>query len=229
MVTNAGGGYSRWNNLSVTRWKEDTTCDDWGTFCYIRDVATGEYWSTTFQPTQVKTEHFKVIFSEGRAEFHCCNLKYDMHTDIAVSPEHDVELRRTKITNNSLEQRTIDITSFAEVVLASSAADALHPAFSNLFVQTEIVEDQFAILCTRRARSEEENNPCMLHMMTVHGVPVDAISYETSRRQFIGRERNIKNPRAMDREVVDLSDGAGAVLDPVVCALASRLRPGSLQ
>ena len=216
MVTNAGGGYSRWKNLSVTRWKEDTTCDDWGTFCYIRDLATGEYWSTTFQPTQVKTEHFKVIFSEGRAEFHCRNLNYDVHTDIAVSPEHDVELRRTKITNNSLEQRTIDMTSFAEVVLASCAADALHPAFSNLFVQTEIVEDQFAILCTRRARSEEENTPCMLHMMTVHGVPVDAISYETSRRQFIGRERTIKNPRAMDREVFDLSDSAGAVLDPVV-------------
>ena len=216
MVTNAGGGYSRWNNLSVTRWKEDTTCDDWGTFCYIRDLATGEYWSTTFQPTLVKTENFKVIFSEGRAEFHGRNLQYDMHTDIAVSPEHDVELRRTKIMNTSLEQRTIDMTSFAEVVLAPSASDALHPAFSNLFVQTEIVEEQLAILCTRRTRSEEEKSPCMLHMMSVHGVPVDAVSYETNRRQFIGRERSTKNPRAMDRAVVNLSGSAGSVLDPVV-------------
>lgn len=227
MVTNAGGGYSRWNGLSITRWREDPTCDDWGTFCYIRDLFSGEFWSTTHQPTLAKSEQFKVIFSEGRAEFHCRNHQYETHTDIAVSPEHDIELRRTKITNNSLVRRAIDVTSFAEVVLASAASDALHPAFSNLFIQTEIIEDQQAILCTRRARSEEEEHPCMLHMMTVHGGQIEDISYETDRRQFIGRERTPRNPRAMDRDVLDLSGRAGPVLDPVV-AVRSRiyLAPG---
>jgi cyclic beta-1,2-glucan synthetase len=45
MLTNAGGGYSRWKDLAVTRWREDGTCDNWGTFCYIRDVASGNFWS----------------------------------------------------------------------------------------------------------------------------------------------------------------------------------------
>ena len=50
MVTNAGGGYSRWKDLAVTRWREDATCDNWGTFVYLRDVASGEFWSAAHQP-----------------------------------------------------------------------------------------------------------------------------------------------------------------------------------
>ena len=69
MVTNAGGGYSRWNDIAVTRWREDGTCDNWGSFCYIRDVSSGEFWSTAYQPTLAQPKYYEVIFSEGRAEF----------------------------------------------------------------------------------------------------------------------------------------------------------------
>ena len=69
MITNAGGGYSRWKDLAVTRWREDSTCDNWGTFCYIRDVASGEFWSTAYQPTLKRSKRYEAIFSEGRAEF----------------------------------------------------------------------------------------------------------------------------------------------------------------
>jgi len=69
MVTNAGGGYSRWKNLAVTRWREDSTCDNWGMFCYIRDVASGDIWSTAYQPTRKGSEKYEAIFSEARAEF----------------------------------------------------------------------------------------------------------------------------------------------------------------
>ncbi|HUX21103.1 MAG TPA: glucoamylase family protein, partial [Spirochaetia bacterium] len=69
MVTNAGGGYSRWNGLAVTRWVEDTTQDNWGSFLYIRDVQSGEVWSNTFQPTLITPDRYEAIFSEGRAEF----------------------------------------------------------------------------------------------------------------------------------------------------------------
>ncbi len=57
MVTNSGGGYSRWKDIAVTRWREDVTRDNWGTFCYIRDVENGIYWSTTFQPTLQRIEN----------------------------------------------------------------------------------------------------------------------------------------------------------------------------
>ncbi len=153
MITNAGGGYSRWKNIDVTRWREDATCDNWGTFCYLRDVTSGECWSTTYQPTLKRTEMYEAIFSEARAEFRCRQHDLDTHTEIAVSPEDDIEMRRVTITNRGRSRRVIDVTSYAEVVLASPAADALHPAFSNLFVQTEILRHRQAILCTRRPRS----------------------------------------------------------------------------
>ena len=154
MITNAGGGYSRWKDISVTRWREDSTCDNWGSFCYIRDVTTGEFWSTAFQPTLKQTENYEAIFSEARAEFRCRKNGLDMHTEIAVSPEDDIELRRLTIANRSWTRRTIDVTSYAEVVLTSPAADALHAAYSNLFVQTEIILQRQALLCTRRPRSQ---------------------------------------------------------------------------
>jgi len=221
MITNAGGGYSRWNDIAVTRWREDTTCDNWGTFCYVRDTTSGEFWSTAFQPTLKQRKTYEAIFWEGRAEFRSGGRVYDMHTEIAVSPEDDIELRRVTITNRSRTRRTIDVTSYAEVVLASAAADTLHPAFSNLFVQTEIVPERQAILCTRRPRSRDEQAPWMFHLMAVHGADTGGVSYETDRMRFIGRGNTVANPQAMSGPSA-LSGSQGSVLDPIV-AIRSRI------
>ncbi len=214
MVTNAGGGYSRWKDLAVTRWREDATCDNWGTFCYLRDVASGEFWSTAHQPTLKRAESYAAIFSEGRAEFRRRDHDFDTHTEIVVSPEDDIELRRIHITNRFRTRRTIDVTSYAEVVLAPAAAEALHPAFSNLFVQTEIIDPRRAILCTRRPRSLDEPAPWMFHLMAVHGADIGEISYETDRMRFIGRGNTVAAPQALNRSAA-LSGSQGSVLDPI--------------
>jgi len=231
MITNAGGGYSRWRDLAVTRWREDGTCDNWGTFCYLREIgggrsgaSVGKPWSTAYQPTLKKPESYEAIFSEGRAEFRRRDAVvgesagsgyFETHTDIVVSPEDDIELRRMRITNRSRLRREIEITSYAEVVIAPTASDELHPAFSNLFVQTEILPERHAIFCTRRPRSQDEPTPWMLHLMTVHGAEVDKVSYETDRLRFVGRGRSSAAPLAMSDSGV-LSGAEGSVLDPVV-------------
>ncbi len=215
VVSNAGGGYSRWKDMAVTRWREDTTRDPWGTFCYIRDVATGRSWSSAYQPTGKHLEHYEAIFSEAKVEFRCREGELEAHTEIAVSPEDDIELRRITLTNRARKRRVIEITSYAEVVLASSAADDLHPAFSNLFLQTEILDQRRAILCTRRPRSLNEQPPWMLHLMVVHGADVGTVSYETDRMRFIGRGRTAANPAALSGPAL-LSGSQGSVIDPVV-------------
>jgi cellobiose phosphorylase len=215
MITNAGGGYSCWNNIAVTRWREDFACDNWGTFCYIRDTESGEYWSTAYQPVLKRLQGYEAIFSEARAEFRCHNPNFETHTEISVSPEDDIELRRIHITNRSRVRRSIEVTSYAEVVLASSAADALHPALSNLFVQTEIMRQRQAILCTRRPRSAGEQTPWMFHLMAVHGTEIGEASYETDRLRFIGRGHTAADPLAM-ADPAALSGSEGSVLDPIV-------------
>ncbi len=213
MVTNAGGGSSRWKDFAITRWREDVTCDNWGTFCYLRDVATGAFWSVAHQPTLRATENYEAIFTEGRAEFRRRDLDIETHTEIVVSPEDDIELRRVRITNRSRTRRMIEVTSYAEMVLAPPAADALHSAFSNLFVQTEIIERRAAILCTRRPRSRDEHTPISFQLMTVHG-DAGAPSFETDRVRFIGRGGTLAAPHALLGRGA-LSGSAGSVLDPI--------------
>ncbi|WP_371868246.1 GH36-type glycosyl hydrolase domain-containing protein [Pseudoduganella rivuli] len=215
MVTNAGGSYSRWNNLAVTRWREDSTRDNWGQFCYVRDLDDGAYWSTTYQPTMAEPRKYEVIFSEGRAEFRRTDRELELYTEIVVSPEDDIEMRRTRITNKSDRKREIEVTSFAEVVMAPAPADAAHPAFSKLFVQTEILQQETAILCTRRPRGKGEHMPYMLHLMTLHDAAIASVSYETDRSRFIGRGNTAMAPRAM-LDMEPLSGAEGSVLDPIV-------------
>ena len=144
MLTNSGAGYSRWKDIAVTRWREDGTTDAWGSFCYLRDTETGTFWSTTPQPTQWQPDKFEAVFSEGRAEFRRRDQGIDAYTEVVVSPEDDIELRRLRLTNRSRSRRSIELTTYAEVVMAPAAADAAHPAFSKLFVQTEVLEQPLA-------------------------------------------------------------------------------------
>ena len=215
VISSAGGGYSRWHDLAVTRWREDATRDCWGTFIYLRDLATGEFWSTAYQPVLRTIKGYEAIFSQSRAEFRQCKADLEVHTEISVSPEDDVELRRVTITNRSRVKRFIELTSYAEVVLATPDADAAHPAFSNLFVQTEFARASSSILCTRRARSREEKPPWLLHLMVSQGGEPADVSCETDRVRFVGRGGSLANPAAM-RSVSPLSNTVGSVLDPII-------------
>jgi len=214
MVTNAGSGYSRWNDLMMTRWREDATRDCWGTYFYLRDMKSGAVWSPTCQPTLEPAPGSEAIFSQGRAEFRSRLKEIDSHLEIAVSPENDVEVRRLTLTNHSDETRTIEITSYAEMVLNTAAADLAHPAFSNLFVEMEILPPESAILASRRPRAAQEKLPWIGHLLLVRGMEVGTVSFETDREQFLGRGGNTAAPMALQNSR-PLSNGSGSVLDPI--------------
>jgi cyclic beta-1,2-glucan synthetase len=227
MITNSGGGYSRWKDIAITRWREDGTMDDRGIFCYIKDTKSGNFWSNTYQPTLQPPKNYGVIFSQGHIEFRRNDFGIDTKTEIVISPEEDTELRRIRIANRTQSVRVLEITSYAEIVMASQASDEAHPAFSNLFVQTEIKPEHKAVFCTRRPRAEEEKPPWMFHLMDVHGVTVEEVSYETDRMQFIGRGKTLVNPQAMD--VDSLSGKQGSVLDPIMAIrYRIQIKPGHI-
>jgi len=153
MVTDEGGGYSGWKGLALTRWREDATGDSCGAFCYISDVDGGHVWSTTRQPTLPRARVFSASFSPGLAMFRVRAHDIEVQTEVVVSAVDDVELRRVRVTDHSVTRRTLALTSYAELVLGTAAADAAHPAFETLFVETEVLRELQAIVCTRRARS----------------------------------------------------------------------------
>ncbi|KVW97102.1 NdvB [Thiobacillus denitrificans] len=218
MATHAGGSYSRWRDLAVTRWREDATADGWGTFIYLRDRDNGKYWSTAHQPTLRRADHYEAIFVQARAEYRRRDQAIEAHTEISVSPEDDVEIRLVTLTNQSSRRRRIEVTSYAEVVLAPLNADLAHRSFSNLFVQTEILPERQAILCTRRPRTPGEQVPWMFHLLAAPGATADEPSFETDRARFIGRGRTAANPLVLDSgdSPPALSNTEGSVLDPIV-------------
>ena len=151
MLTNAGGGYSRRQQLAMTRWREDITTDEWGSFIYVRDLESREVWSTTYQPTDREPDEYEVTFAPDRATWRRVDGDIEIRTEIVVSPEDDVELRRVSVTNHGRAARSFDLTSYAEVVLAPGDADLAHPAFSNLFIETVAVPERDALICDQAA------------------------------------------------------------------------------
>jgi cyclic beta-1,2-glucan synthetase len=214
MLTNAGGGYSRRQQLAMTRWREDITTDAWGSFIYVRNVQSGEVWSTTYQPTGREPDDYEVTFAPDRATFRRLDGHIEARTEIVVSPEDDVELRRVSLTNHGSEPCTLELTSYAEVVLAPGDADLAHPAFSNLFVETMAVPERDALICVRRPRGGTER-PHLVHVLSGRGRLGDATEYETDRARFIGRGRSADRPIALSA-TTPLSNTTGPVLDPIV-------------
>jgi cyclic beta-1,2-glucan synthetase len=215
MLTAAGSGFSRWGDLALTRWREDTTRDCWGTFVFLRDAGTGDVWSAGFQPCGTEADRYEVVYSEDRVKIMQRDPSLSILLEIVVSPEDDAELRRLTVTNLENRDREIDFTSYAEVVLAPQAVDEAHPAFSNLFVETEFVPAHGTLLATRRPRSAEEPQVWLAHLAALEGETVDTLQYESDRSRFLGRGRGIRTPLS----VIDrgpLSNTAGTVLDPIV-------------
>jgi cyclic beta-1,2-glucan synthetase len=222
MLTTAGSGYSHCGGLAVTRWREDPTRDHWGTFIFLRDTRSGAVWSAGFQPSAVEPDSYEVTFLEDRAEIQRRDDHLLTRLEVLVSPEDDAEIRRVTLTNLGSETREIEVTSYAEIVLAPPRDDAAHPAFSNLFVQTEAVAELDTLLATRRPRGPDEPRVWAAHVVSVEGTSTGGSQYETERGRFLGRGRGIRTPMSMI-EGRPLSNTTGAVLDPIF-SLRRRLR-----
>ncbi len=214
MLTTAGSGFSRRGNRSVTRWREDAARDDRGQFFYLRDVKSGAIWSSGFQPTLRDPQNYEVIFTASKADFKRRDAGIFTHTEIIVATEDDAELRRVTIVNESSRPREIEITSYAEIVLNEQAADEAHPAFSNMFVETEFVAAQQTLLARRRKRSAEETEVWGAQTVAVKAGIIGEINFETDRAKFLGRNRTAQNPLAVNSEN-PLSGTVGEPLDPV--------------
>ncbi len=222
MVTAAGAGYSRWRDYDVTRWREDSTRDDSGSFVFLRDVESGAGWSAGFQPCGTTPDNYEVTFAEERADILRSDRGIVTRLQIVVSPEDDAEVRHVSVTNTTGRVRDVEVTSFAELALAPRAADAAHPAFSKLFVSTEFVSRHGALLATRRRRAPDESEIWAAHHAVVEGETQGSVQYETDRARFLGRNHELRAPFAM-MEGRRLSNTVGTVLDPVF-ALRYRLR-----
>ena len=223
MLTAAGSGYSRWRDLAVTRWREDVTRDCWGQYVFVRDAQRGDVWSAGYQPTGATARRLRGRLRRGpRGDPPPRRRHLDRRWRWWSRPRTTPRSGASRSPTWATRAREIELTSYAEVVLAPPAADAAHPAFSNLFVQTEFVPDVSALLASRRPRTPDEPPVWAAHVVVVEGDTVGGAQYETDRARFLGRGRGIRTPMS----VIDgrpLSNTTGAVLDPIF-SLRARVR-----
>jgi cellobiose phosphorylase len=221
MVSHCGSGYSRFEELAVTRWRADATLDNTGQFCYLRDVADGRTWSAAHQPVCAPPDRYRAFLATDRVTIHRVDGAIETRTEIAVVPADAAEVRRITLTNTGGTPRDIELTSYGEIVLAPPDADRAHPAFGNLFVQTEYHAWCTAITATRRPRSAQERPLWCVHVVDDGRERVGPVTCETDRARFLGRGRTTRDPAALAAAGA-LSGSTGAVLDPVF-ALRTRV------
>ncbi|MGH2537848.1 MAG: GH36-type glycosyl hydrolase domain-containing protein, partial [Candidatus Promineifilaceae bacterium] len=229
LVTDAGGGYLTGRELAYTRWRPDATLDDWGQWLYLQDVERGLLWSAGAQPAPAGPQHQEVVFYPHMARFIRRDFDVALELEVCVAPEADVEVRRVHLTNDSDAPRHLRLTSYAEVVLGEASADARHPAFSKLFVESEYVREFNLLLFERRPRSAEAKRRFLGHMLVLADGQEQTLTlaYESDRAAFLGRNRSPARPQALEGDHW-LSGAAGATLDPIF-ALGQELELGPHQ
>jgi cyclic beta-1,2-glucan synthetase len=215
MLTANGSGYSRWNGQSVSRWKPDPTEDRWGTFLFLRDTATGDWWSATAEPKRIAGEETKTQFGDDKAEFIKTVGTLTSEVECIVATEHDAEGRRLTLLNTGTEDRFIEVTSYMEPVIATDDADSAHPLFSKMFIRTEIGKRGDVVRAERSKRHPNEPDMCIAHLIVDNAGASRRTEIETDRRNFIGRGRTLSTAAAFDAGA-QLSGTDGFTLDPVM-------------
>ncbi|MCH8534813.1 MAG: glycosyltransferase 36 [Flavobacteriaceae bacterium] len=217
MITHAGTGFSNSNGIVLNGWKPDATIDPLGLFFYIKDLDTENFWSAMHQPVRKQPDRYDTWFHNGKVVCSRVDDWIETTTQICVSPDHEIELRKLTFTNYSNRIRTLEVTSYAEVVLNQFVHHNAHPAFSKLFVETAYLKNHHSLIAKRRPRSKEESPIWLIHTFACEDQESEAapLSFETERSNFIGRGRSLNYPKAMDKG--NKHKGfQGNVSDPIV-------------
>jgi cyclic beta-1,2-glucan synthetase len=230
MITSSGAGFSRWDNIDLTRWRADTTLENWGSWIYIKDQESEICWSMGYQPRAVQPQNQNVSFEAHKAEFWRQDGKISSRMEVTVTPDDDVEIRHVRLTNQGSEVRRLFLTSYAEVILAAQSLDRRHPAFNKLFIECEYLAEYNALLFRRRPGSAEEEPIYLAHVLVREPGKELTPTYETDREGFIGRGRTIRDPAALAPNRRTLSNTSGPTLDPIM-ALGQELTlaPGTTE
>lgn len=212
LVTDRGNGYSRREGIQLTRWRKDYLLGSYGFHVFLKSLETNKIWSATYEPLREEPDSFQVTFAMDKVIFTRVDDLLTTQTEIVVAPEDDVEIRRMTLSNNGQQDVVLEVTSYGELVLGDQPADIAHPAFSSLFVKTEALPEEEILLASRRPRARGQQSHWAFHSLVVEGEVVGQLQYETNRGNFLGRNRTLHNPQALEKP---LSGSTGTVLDPI--------------
>ncbi|MDQ2930413.1 MAG: glycosyl transferase, partial [Gemmatimonadota bacterium] len=152
-IADDGTGSSHFGALAITRRTPDRTRETDAFVLYIRDLESGDVWSVGAEPVRNALDPYEAIAQDGSVTLVREHDGIRTTLEVTLATNTPAEERRLTIENLSGRARKLDVTTYAELVLNTPVADASHPAFSKLFVQTEWDAPAQALLAMRRLRA----------------------------------------------------------------------------
>ena len=215
LATEAGSGYTWAGNSQMNRltpWSNDPVSDPPGEVVYLRDEATGEFWTPTPLPCGAGAT---VTVRHGQGYTRYVRTSHGLEQDllVLVPPEDPVKLVSLTVRNVGDQPRRLSATYFAEWVLGTVREDA--PAR----VVCECDPQAGAVL----ARSAWAGD--FAGKFAFVGVGSRPHTATADRAEFLGRNGSPADPAALGR--ANLSGRDGPTLDPCAAVMTEiNLAPG---
>ena len=211
LMNDRGDSFSRYRTLQLNRYRKVTE-QDYGMFMYIKDLDTDYVWSNTYAPVNKKCDNYEVVFASDNIKYIRKDGVITTKTEIIVMSSHHGEIRKVTFRNNSDEVKSLELTTYTEVILSPNMEDVSHRVFNSMFITSEFDKKSNSLIMKRRSRGDAAVNSYMFNRLLIED-PLEDYSYETERYNFVGRGRTVNDPVMLDNK---LTNYVGDNLDPVM-------------
>ncbi len=210
LMNDRGHSFSRYRTFQLNRYRKITE-QDYGMFLYIKNINTNKIWSNTYAPINIKPDQYEVVFASDKIKYLRKDGLITTKTEIIVTRDHNAEIRKITLQNNSNDFQVLELTTYTEPILSENLDDVYHRVFNNMFLKSEYDKETSSLIVVRKSRTNNINN-YMVNRLLIER-PVDKFSYETDRTTFIGRNHTTENPVALNQQ---LSNKSGYMLEPIM-------------
>lgn len=201
IVSQTGSGFS-WrgnSNLSrITRWEQDLIKDEWGKYIYVRDNASGRYWSLTWKPLKTRFDRYEVRYGQGYSILRASYNGVEMEKTLFVDMEEPVEIWQVRLKNLATYRRSLSLFTYFEWCLGN-AADT-HREFHKTFIETEIDRRNRCLYGRKRSALVPRfisTGLAEAPLEAFHSCNLPPAAYEGDKEAFFGRYGDSHSPRAL--------------------------------
>ncbi|MBP5413139.1 MAG: hypothetical protein J6Y47_07785 [Bacteroidales bacterium] len=224
LLNDRGAGFSRYKNVYINRYRK-ISAESYGQFMYIRNLQTDDLWCNTYAPLYKKPDKYRVIFASDKVKYLREDKGIVTNTEVTVVKDHNAEIRKYTFENHTSQGVTLELTSYAEVLLCRKDADEAHRVFNGMMVYSEFDRNTESLIFSRPVRENRDAQHFIIQKMFLEKDTPRNIKealnasndyqYETSRLNFLGRNRNAQHAVVIETRQ-NLSNTVGTTLDPVM-------------
>ena len=206
IVSESGAGFTWAANSQrnrITDWSNDPVADPASEALYIRDEESGEYWTPTASPIREPLA-YRARHGAGYSVFehnsHGIEQELTVFVPVGDGGGDPVKIQRLRLKNHADRPRTLSVTYYLEWTLGENRESS----------QMHVTTEWNKTLRTLFARNRY--NPDYGDRLAFATITPAAASHGADRTMFIGRNRSLAHPAAMERTT--LSSRIGGGLDP---------------